>query len=178
MQRKFLEMLKLLQFLVVLILSSNTVAERSITNKPIDGAFGLKFGQVMPSDGMSSHDMYHEFLFRPKNTIEGVDEYYYNKSPVSNEIWRIGATWKDKKGCREKFNLLEKYFLKKYGERYSNNPDHPSWRDKEVNEIHLHCYSYGLGEGGAIVYLSDRFSRKTADEIQKMKLKKLEKVDL
>ena len=175
MQRKFLEMLKLLQFLVVLILSSNTVAERGITNKPIDGAFGLKFGQVMPSEGMSNHDKLHDFFFRPKNTIEGVDEYYYSKSPVSNQIWRIGAKWKDG-ACSEKFNLLREYILKKYGEEYYNSVDHPGWRDKEENEIHLHCYF--PKEGGSIVYLSTRFARKTEDEIRKMKLEKLEKVDL
>jgi len=175
MQRKFLEMLKLLQFLVVLILSSNTFADRSITNKPIDGAFGLKFGQVMPSEGMSNHDKYHSFFFRPKNTIEGVDEYYYNKSPVSNEIWRIVASWKDG-ACSEKFNLLRKYFLKKYGEEYDNSVPHPSWRDKEKNAIHLNCYF--PKEGGSIVYLSNRFADKTDDEILKMKLNKLEKVDL
>ena len=175
MQRKFLEMLKLLQFLVVLILSSNTFADRSITNKPIEGAFGLKFGQVMPSEGMSNHDKFHSFFFRPKNTIEGVDEYYYNKSPVSNQIWRIVASWKDG-ACSEKFNLLREYILKKYGEEYYNSPDHPSWRDKEKNEIHLHCWF--PKEGGSIVYKSNRFADKTEDEIRKMKLEKLEKVDL
>ena len=173
MQRKFLEMLKLLQFLVVLILSSNTFADGSITNKLIDGAFGLKFGQVMPSEGMSNHDKFHSFFFRPKNTIEGVDEYYYNKSPVSNQIWRIVANWKDGAFCK-KFNLLREYIIKKYGERYDNSVDHPSWRDKENNEILLHCFS----PEGSIVYLSNRFYDKTEDEIRKMKLEKLEKVDL
>jgi hypothetical protein len=174
MQRKFLEMFKLLQFLVVLILSSNTFADRSITNKPIDGAFGLKFGQVMPSEGMSNHDKFHSFFFRPRNTIEGVDEYYYNKSPVSNEIWRIVASWKDR-DCSEKFDLLEEYILKKYGERYDNSLDHPKWRDTEKNVIILNCH---LSGGGSIVYLSNRFADKTEDEILKMKLNKLEKVDL
>lgn len=128
-------------------------------SKGIEGAFGIKLGQVFdPSSALGVKDMAGPYYrFKPVGPVAPLNEYFLRITPKTHKVYEIEASWKfrDKAAGINAFSALSSTLEKKYGPLEMASEDNHLFRVRKSDDKILMLTMSDANEGTLQVQYTD-----------------------